>query len=175
MYHISQPGGFYGSRLGNDGAYVGGVPLKNLFPNAPSDIPFAPGTPGIVRPGTNQKLKDLFPYQPGGYGGEEGGPRYGTTPGGVALGPANPSFTVGNMAGMANAQFFGGPQMAQATAPGQPLGKPQIGGGAPNIPLTLEERERLLQPGSPAPPDLRERFGIPKAEMPYGFQNKYVS
>jgi hypothetical protein len=81
----------------------------------------------------------------------------------------------GNYQGLLNAQFFGGPQMAQATAPGQPLGKPQIGGGAPNIPLTPEERERLLQPGSPAPPDLRERFGIPKAEMPYGFQNKYVS
>jgi hypothetical protein len=83
---------FYGGESNVPGApgnlLGGGIPLRQLFPGAPSDIPFTPGMPGIVRPGTKQKLKDIFPHFPGGYGGEEGGPRYGTTPGGIAGNPA---------------------------------------------------------------------------------------
>jgi len=102
--------------LSNQNFLAGGIPLRQLFPNAPSDVPFVPGMPGIVRPNSKQKLKDIFPSFPGGYGGEDGGPRYGTTPGGIVgnpFGSSNPYVAVGNMAGLANAQFFGGPQFNQ--------------------------------------------------------------
>jgi hypothetical protein len=175
---------FYGGESNVPGApgnlLAGGIPLRQLFPGAPSDVPFTPGMPGIVRPGTKQKLKDIFPHSPGGYGGEGGGPRYGTTPGGIAgnfpgtpiaFGSSNLPGAVGNMGGIANAQFFEGPQLGQA-GPEQPSQKPY--GGAPNVPLTPEEKARLLQQGTPPPANFREQY-MPKAGLPTGFQSKFVS
>jgi hypothetical protein len=162
--------------IGNRGGLLaGGIPLRQLFQNAPSDIPFTPGMPGIVRPGTKQKLKDIFPHSPGGYGGEEGGPRYGTTPGGIAgnflgtpiaFGSSNFPGAIGNIQGMADAY-----QLAQAV-PQQPMQQPY--GGSPNSQLTPEEKARLLQRGAPPPTDFREKY-LPKAELPPGFQSKFVS
>ena len=92
----------------------------------------------------------------------------------VPAGSSNLPSAIGNMAGMAdfaNAQFFEGPQLGQAAPQGEP-GKPY--GGAPNVPLTPEEKARLLQQGSPIPPNFREQY-LPKADVPAGFQSKYVS
>lgn len=52
----------------------------------------------------------------------------------------------------------GGKQFGQATPQGIPQ---QPYGGAPNVPLTPEEVERLLQPGAPIPPGFREQY-LPK-------------
>ena len=71
---------------------------------------------------------------------------------------------------IANAQFYEGPQLGQAAPQGEPR-KPY--GGAPNVPLTPEEKARLLQQGSPIPPNFREQY-LPKADVPAGF-TKYVS
>ena len=60
---------FYGGQpvdMGNAGALAGGIPLRDLFPNAPSDVGVPMGTPGIVRPGSKQRLKDIFPPRQGG-------------------------------------------------------------------------------------------------------------
>lgn len=76
----------------------------------------------------------------------------------MAFGSSNLPGAVGNMAGLANAQFFEGPQLGQAAPQGVPQ---QPYGGAPNIPLTPEERDRLLQPGTPIPPGFREQY-LPK-------------
>jgi len=86
---MERPGGPGNSKMfqSNQNFFAGGIPLRQLFPNAPSDVPFVPGMPGIVRPNSKQKLKDIFPSFPGGYGGEDGGPRYGTTPGGIVSNP----------------------------------------------------------------------------------------
>lgn len=131
----------------------------------------------------------------------------------MAFGSSNLPGAVGNMGGLANAQFFEGPQLGQAAPQGEPQ-RPY--GGAPNVPLTPEEKARLLQQGSPIPPNFREqylprtgvdlagnqgpstpvkfdehmnmlvpnmgagrpgqvRFKLPQAELPGGFQAKYVS
>ena len=50
--------------------------LKELFPNAQSDIPAERGTPGVIRPGTKQRLKDIFPPRQGGLGIPQGQPGY---------------------------------------------------------------------------------------------------
>jgi len=50
--------------------------LKDLFPNAQSDIPAERGTPGVIRPGTRQRLKDIFPPRQGGLGVPQGEPGY---------------------------------------------------------------------------------------------------
>jgi hypothetical protein len=126
---------FYGGESNVPGApgnlLAGGIPLRQLFPGAPSDIPFTPGMPGIVRPGTKQRLKDIFPHSPGGYGGEDGGPRYGTTPGGIA---GTPSFDINRTPGALGGQneqlneelrrrgiMPGGPQLPLAQG-GVPMG-----------------------------------------------------
>lgn len=161
--------------IGNLGALAGGIPLKNLFPNAPSDIPFIPNTPGIVRPATNQKLKDLFPYQPGGYGDEEGGPRYGTTPGGVAFNLGNPGdiAQVGPKRGsspyaepdrdlLENLDPFGKLKRNQ-----QPTQNP------PQPPIQLELP--LAQGGVFSALGNAAGLAAAASQPPQGFQNKYVS
>jgi hypothetical protein len=170
--------------MGNAGAIAGGIPLKDLFPNAPSDVGTPVQTPGVVRPGTKQKLKDIFPpgrgvpnmppdhplynfvrrgftgdlvqtspylennsfgvagnpFGPGfvipGKGpvkqpvlpGEDRGavegvygtpgpkPMPGSAPLGLpmAMGSSNLPNAIGNMAGVANSQFYRGPQLGQA-------------------------------------------------------------
>ena len=61
--------------------------------------------------------------------------------------------------------------LAQAV-PQQPMQQPY--GGSPNSQLTPEEKARLLQRGAPPPTDFREKY-LPKAELPTGFQSKFVS
>jgi hypothetical protein len=89
----------------------------------------------------------------------------------MAFGSSNLPAAVGNMAGLANATFFEGPQLGQATPQGVPS---QPYGGSPNRQLTEEEKAKLLQQGTPPPPNFREQF-FPKAELVPGFQGKYVS
>lgn len=55
---------------------IAGKPLSEIFPNAPSDIPFGYKTPGVIQPGTKQKLKDIFPPKPGNYGIPQGHPDF---------------------------------------------------------------------------------------------------
>ncbi len=83
-------------------------------------------------------------------------------------GSSNLPGAVGNMGGIANAQFFEGPQLGQAAPQGEPQ-RPY--GGAPNVPLTPEEKARLLQQGSPIPPNFREQY-LPKATTPFGSQTE---
>lgn len=82
----------------------------------------------------------------------------------MAFGSSNLPGAAGNMAGFANAQFFEGPQLGQAAPQGEPQ-RPY--GGAPNVPLTPEEKARLLQQGSPVPPNFREQY-LPKANSIFG-------
>jgi hypothetical protein len=182
---------FYGGESNVPGApgnlFAGGIPLRQLFPGAPSDIPFFPKEPGLLRPETKQKLKDIFPAVPGGYGGEDGGIRYGTTPGGVVnnpFGSSNFPGAVGNMGGLANAQFFEGPQLGQLVAQGRyprgmegavdltyPPGHPMYG-------------KPILLPGLQTPLDANkaEYEGLKRMRSapidprvtPQGFQNKMV-
>lgn len=86
----------------------------------------------------------------------------------MAFGSSNLPGAVGNMGGLANAQFFEGPQLGQAAPQGEPQ-RPY--GGAPNVPLTPEEKARLLQQGSPIPPNFREQY-LPKATTPFGSQTE---
>jgi hypothetical protein len=88
----------------------------------------------------------------------------------MAFGSSNLPAAVGNMAGMANATFFEGPQLGQATPEGVPA---QPYGGAPNRQLTEEEKQKLMQQGTPPPANFREQF-FPQAGVVAGF-NKYVS
>jgi len=83
-------------------------------------------------------------------------------------GSSNLPGAVGNMGGLAKAQFFEGPQLGQAAPQGEPQ-RPY--GGAPNVPLTPEEKARLLQQGSPIPPNFREQY-LPKATTPFGSQTE---
>ena len=169
--------------MGNAGAVAGGIPLKQLFPNAPSDFGVPMGTPGIIPPGSKPRLKDIFPSRQNvpklppehplhnfvrrGFTGDlvQGSPAlknesfnvtgnpfgagfvipgnrpagqpilpgenkedvegiYGTPgpkpmPGSLplglpmAMGSSNLPTAVGNMGGMAYAQFYNGPQMGQ--------------------------------------------------------------
>lgn len=78
----------------------------------------------------------------------------------------------GNFAGLANAEFFGGPQLSQMVPQGLPQ---QPYGGAPGIPLTPEQRAKLLQQGTPPPQGFDINQYLPKAGIPAGFQGKYVS
>lgn len=151
-----------------------------------------PGAPGNLMAGSPSFDINRRPGALGGRSGEqlrrlyEGGTQQnqqlneelrqrGIMPGGpqlpLAFGSSNLPAAIGNMAGLANAQFFEGPQLGQAAPQGEPQ-RPY--GGAPGVPLTPEERERLLQQGSPIPPNFREQY-LPKAQVPAGFQAKYVS
>ena len=156
--------------------YYGG---EYNVPGAPGNLiagnPFGPqfAIPGRrpvgqpVLPGEDKKAIEEV------YGTPGPKPMPGAAPLGLpmAFGSSNLPGAVGNMAGIANAQFFEGPQLGQAAPQGEP-GKPY--GGAPNVPLTPEEKARLLQQGSPIPPNFREQY-LPKADVPAGFQNKFVS
>lgn len=160
---------FYGGE-----SNVPGAP-GNLLAGSPSfDIRRAPGSLGGR---SGEQLRRLY----------EGGTqqnqqlneelmRRGIMPGSgpqlpMAFGSSNLPGAVGNMGGLANAQFFEGPQLGQV-GPEQPSQKPY--GGAPNVPLTPEEKARLLQQGTPPPANFREQY-MPKAGLPTGFQSKFVS
>jgi hypothetical protein len=153
---------FYGGE-----SNVPGAP-GNLLAGAPSfDINRRPGTLGgrsgeqlrrLYEGGTqqNQQLNEELlrrGIMPG------SGPQLPT-----AFGSSNLPGAAGNMAGFANAQFFEGPQLGQAAPQGEPQ-RPY--GGAPNVPLTPEEKARLLQQGSPVPPNFREQY-LPKADSIFG-------
>ena len=159
---------FYGGE-----SNVPGAP-GNLFAGGPSfDIRRGPGALGGR---SEEQIRRLQQSLPENRQLLEEMQRRGITPGGgpqlpMAFGSSNLPGAVGNMGGIANAQFFDGPQLGQAT-PGQQPQQPY--GGAPNVPLTPEEKARLLQQGSPIPPNFREQY-LPKAGMPAGFQSKFVS
>ena len=87
-----------------------------------------------------------------------------------SFGSSNLPAAVGNMAGLANATFFEGPQLGQAAPEGVPA---QPYGGAPNRQLTEEEKQKLMQQGTPPPANFREQF-FPQAGVVAGFK-KYVS
>ena len=177
---------YYGGESNVPGApgnlFAGGIPLRQFFPNAPSDIPFAPGAPGVIRPGSKQKLKDIFPSVPGGYGGEDGGPRYGTTPGGVASNPFGPQFEIPGRKPVGQPVLPGedkkaiedvygipGPKPMPGTAP---LGLPMAFGSS-NLPGAVGNMAGMANAGFYAGP----QFNQPGATFipPAGFQGKYVS
>jgi hypothetical protein len=85
----------------------------------------------------------------------------------MAFGSSNLPGAVGNMGGIANAQFFEGPQLGQASPQGEPQ-KPY--GGAPNIPLTPEQKAKLMQQGSPPPAEFNIQDYLRKAQAPGSFQ-----
>lgn len=58
-------GGYGVPGMPGNGAVAGGISLRDLFPNAPSDVGVPMRTPGIVRPGSKQLLKDIFPPRQG--------------------------------------------------------------------------------------------------------------
>jgi hypothetical protein len=151
---------FYGGESNVPGApgnlLAGGIPLRQLFPGAPSDIPFTPGMPGIVRPGTKQRLKDIFPHSPGGYGGEDGGPRYGTTPGGIA---GTPSFDINRTPG------------ALGGRSGEQLKRIYEGGTQQNEQLNEELRRRGIMPGGPQLP--LAQGGVPMGNAGFFASNQY--
>lgn len=106
MLHTFQgPISVQGSFMGNTGALApnplmaGGILLRDLFPNAPSDIP-APftGAPRYLKDKEKLKLKDLFPARPGGFGIPAGAPGYEfdrrIPPAGFAGNPFGPTFQI---------------------------------------------------------------------------------
>ena len=62
------------------GSIAGGIPLKNMFPGAPWDLPMRPVP--AARPGEKIPLKQLIPWTPGTFPGD-------TTPFGAKLPPGN--------------------------------------------------------------------------------------
>jgi hypothetical protein len=148
---------------------VPGAPGNLLAGNPSFDIRRTPGALGgrlgeqlrrLYEGGTqqNQQLNDELM-------------RRGIMPGGgpqlpMAFGSSNLPGAIGNIQGMADAY-----QLGQAV-PQQPMQQPY--GGSPNSQLTPEEKARLLQRGAPPPTDFREKY-LPKAELPTGFQSKFVS
>lgn len=159
--------------------YYGG---ESNVPGAPGNL--MAGSPGYFMPEAEiqKRMQQRFGETPAGQQLQQNIQRvqekYGLGPfapgikgASVPAGSSNLPGAVGNMGGIANAQFFEGPQLGQAAPQGEP-GKPY--GGAPNVPLTTEEKARLLQQGSPIPPNFREQY-LPKADVPTGFQAKYVS
>lgn len=113
-----------------------------------------------------QRMQEIRQRYPGAFTPQAAQPN--VQPGGSSNLPG----AVGNMAGMANAQFFEGPQLGQAAPQGAPQ---QPYGGAPNVPLTPEQKAKLMQQGSPPPPEFNIQDYLRKAEVPAGFQAKYVS
>jgi len=85
----------------------------------------------------------------------------------MAFGSSNLPGAVGNIGGIANAQFFDGPQLGQAAPQGEPQ-RPY--GGAPNVPLTPEQKAKLMQQGSPPPPEFNIQDYLRKAQAPGGLQ-----
>lgn len=85
----------------------------------------------------------------------------------MAFGSSNLPGAVGNMGGLANAQFFEGPQLGQAAPQGEPQ-RPY--GGAPNVPLTPEQKAKLMQQGTPPPPEFNIQDYLRKAQTPGNFQ-----
>jgi len=121
-----------------------------MFYGGESNVPGAPGN--LFAGGPSFDIRLLEEMQ-----------RRGITPGGapqlpMAQGSSNLPGAVGNMGGLVNAQLFEGPQLGQAASQGE--SQPPYG-GAPNVPLTPEEKARLLQQGSPIPPGFREQY-LPK-------------
>jgi hypothetical protein len=94
-----------GNYIGNAGALApnplmaGGIPLRDLLPNAPSDIPTpVKGAPRYLKDKEKLKLKDLFPTRPGGFGIPAGAPGYEfdrrIPPAGLAGNPFGPAFQI---------------------------------------------------------------------------------
>ena len=160
---------FYGGE-----SNVPGAP-GNLFAGGPSfDIRRGPGALGGR---SEEQIRRLQQSLPENRQLLEEMQRRGITPGGgpqlpMAYGSSNLPGAVGNMGGLANAQFFEGPQLGQAAPQGAPQ---QPYGGAPNVPLTPEQKAKLMQQGSPPPPEFNIQDYLRKAEVPAGFQAKYVS
>jgi hypothetical protein len=118
MLYTTQPGGFYGGGMGNEGAMR--PPSMRFDPTqfAVAGNPFGPGfaipqkkpAGQPVLPGENKEaIEGVF-----GVPGPKQMP--GSAPLGLpmAMGSSNLPNAIGNMAGLANAQFYRGPQLGQA-------------------------------------------------------------
>ena len=108
-----------------------------------------------------QRMEEIRQRYPGAFTPQAAQPS--VQPGGSSNLPG----AVGNMGGIANAQFFEGPQLGQAAPQGEPQ-KPY--GGAPNIPLTPEQKAKLMQQGSPPPAEFNIQDYLRKAQAPSGLQ-----
>ena len=143
------------------------------------DLPFGGGgryktIQEQFRPGSTdrQRIPDPIRIFPQGEPGRKGAIDVRFRQALMPAGSSNLPGAIGNMAGIANAQFFEGPQLGQAVPQGVPQ---QPYGGSPGIPLTPEQKARLLQQGTPPPPGFDIKQYLPKADVPAGFQAKYVS
>jgi hypothetical protein len=151
MLYTTQPGGFYGGGIGNEGAMrppaVRFDPSQlNVQPgpgymNSPNYSPFRQGLdrdrfilhdprsgvagnpfgPSHEIPGKKPGGQPVLPGESkeaveGVYGRPGPQPMPGTSPLGLpmAMGSSNLPNAIGNMAGMANSQFYRGPQLGQA-------------------------------------------------------------
>jgi len=157
---------FYGGEVNVPGAagnLLAGSPGSRLSEQEIQDRLFRYGMEQTPRgQQIQQRIQEIRQQYPGAFGLQSA----------QAGGSSNLPGAIGNMAGVANAQFFEGPQLGQA----QPQGLPQQPyGGAPNVPLTPEQKSKLMQPGTPPPPDFNLQDYLRKAEVPVGFHNKYVS
>lgn len=109
MFYTTQPGGFYGGGMGNEGAMRPPMMAGNPFGPAFQIPGRKPGGQPVL-PGENKEAIE------GVYGRPGPQPMPGTSPLGLpmAMGSSNLPNAIGNMAGVANSQFYRGPQLGQA-------------------------------------------------------------
>jgi hypothetical protein len=104
MLYTTQPGGFYGGGIGNEGAMrppmMAGNPLQDPRFQIPGGQPWnkTPILPGKETEEFNKRPINLVPQLPRA----------------VLPGSSNLPNAIGNMAGVANSQFYRGPQLGQA-------------------------------------------------------------
>jgi hypothetical protein len=109
MFYTTQPGGFYGGGMGNEGAMRPPMMAGNPFGPAFQIPGKKPGGQPVL-PGENKEAIE------GVYGRPGPQPMRGISPMGLpmAMGSSNLPNAIGNMAGVANSQFYKGPQLGQA-------------------------------------------------------------
>ena len=118
MFHTTQPGGFYGGGMGNEGAMR---PPAMRFDPTQFNVAGNPFGPGFVIPQNKPVGQPVLPGEDkGAIEGVYGVPGPKQMPGSaprslpMAMGSSNLPNAIGNMAGLANAQFYKGPQLGQA-------------------------------------------------------------
>ena len=118
MFHTTQPGGFYGGGIGNEGAMR---PPAMRFDPTQFNVAGNPFGPGFVIPQNKPAGQPVLPGEDkGAIEGVYGVPGPKQMPGSaprslpMAMGSSNLPNAIGNMAGLANAQFYQGPQLGQA-------------------------------------------------------------
>jgi hypothetical protein len=163
-----------GGFMGNAGApayntlIAGGIPLRDLLPNAPSDIPVpSTGAPRYIREGEKLKLKDLFPARPGGFGIPVGEPGYEfdrrIPPAGLAGNPFGPAFEVPNKKPISQPTLPGEDKKMIEGVYGQPGLQPSPRAFPMRLPMAM---------GMPVVGNMAGFFG---QGIPPGYINKIVS